>query len=136
MSFAKLIVAALALSFGGSVALAQTKWDMPTAYPVSNFHTENLTQFAADVDKATGGKLKIQIHANASLFKANEIKRAVQGGQAQIGEVLLANFSNESPIYALDGIPFLASSYDEAKALYDAQRPVLDKQLGTQGMKL
>jgi len=76
------------------------------------------------------------VHANASLFKANEIKRAVQGGQAAIGEVLLANFANEAPIYALDGIPFLASSYEEAKMLYDAQRPVLDKQLGTQGMKL
>jgi TRAP-type C4-dicarboxylate transport system substrate-binding protein len=50
--------------------------------PAANFHTENLVQFANDVDKATGGKLKIQVHANASLFKANEIKRAVQGGQA------------------------------------------------------
>jgi TRAP-type transport system periplasmic protein len=117
-------------------AVAQTKWDLPAAYPASNFHTENLTQFAADIDKATGGKLKIQVHANASLFKANEIKRAVQGGQAQIGEILLANFANEAPIYALDGVPFLASSYDEAKILYDLQRPVLDKQLAGQGMKL
>jgi TRAP-type C4-dicarboxylate transport system substrate-binding protein len=71
---------------------AQTKWDLPAAYPATNFHTENLTQFAKDVDKASGGKLKITVHANASLFKAPEIKRAVQGGQAQIGEVLLANF--------------------------------------------
>jgi hypothetical protein len=62
---------------------------MPAAYPASNFHTENLSQFAADVDKATGGKLKITVHAGASLYKANEIKRAVQGGQAQIGEILL-----------------------------------------------
>ena len=35
--------------------VAQTKWDMPTAYPASNFHTENIQQFANDVDKATGG---------------------------------------------------------------------------------
>jgi TRAP-type C4-dicarboxylate transport system substrate-binding protein len=118
------------------LATAQTKWDLPAAYPATNFHPENLTQFAADVDKASGGKLKIQIHANASLFKANEIKRAVQGGQAQLGEILLANFSNEAPIYALDGIPFLASSYEEAKTLYDLQRPVLDKHLDSQGMKL
>ena len=68
---------------------AQTKWDLPAAYAASNFHTENLVQFAADVDKATAGKLKITVHANASLFKAPEIKRAVQQGQVPIGEVLI-----------------------------------------------
>ena len=62
--------------------LAQTKWDMPTPYPTANFHTENINQFAADVDKATAGKLKITVHSSAWLFKANEIKRAAQGGQA------------------------------------------------------
>jgi TRAP-type C4-dicarboxylate transport system substrate-binding protein len=55
---------------------------MPTPYPTANFHTENINQFAADVDKATAGKLKITVHSSASLFKANEIKRAVQGGHA------------------------------------------------------
>ena len=131
----KLVLTAATLAFGSS-AFAQTKWDLPAAYPASNFHTENLTQFAADVNKATAGKLKIAVHANASLFKANEIKRAVQGGQAQIGEVLLANFENENPLYGVDGIPFLATSYADSKALYEAQKPALDKLLGSQGMKL
>ena len=124
----------LALSATGS--FAQTKWDLPAAYPATNFHTENLTQFAKDVDTASGGKLKITVHANASLFKAPEIKRAVQGGQAQIGEVLLANFANESPIYALDGVPFLATGYPDARKLYEASKPAMDKLLGAQGMKL
>ena len=119
-----------------ALAQAQTKWDLPAAYGASNFHTENLVQFANDVDKATGGKLKITVHANAALFKAPEIKRAVQGGQAQIGEILLANFSNEWPIYAADGLPFLADSYDEAAKLYKVQKPLLDKKLGEQGMLL
>ena len=117
-------------------ASAQTKWDLPAAYPASNFHTENLVQFAKDVDTATAGKLKITVHANASLFKANEIKRAVQGGQAQIGEVLLVNFENENPIYGLDGLPFLASSYVESAKLATAQKPALDKLLAAQGLKL
>jgi hypothetical protein len=100
------------LAFAGS-AFAQTKWDLPAGYPANNFHTENLMQFVDEVDKATGGKLKITVHANASLFKAPEIKRAVQGGQAQIGEILLSNFSNEWPIFGVDGLPFLADSYDD-----------------------
>ncbi len=119
-----------------SAAQAQTKWDLPAAYPATNFHTVNLNQFAADVDKASGGKLKITVHANASLFKAPEIKRAVQGGQAQAGEILLANFSNEWPIYAADGLPFLADSYDEAMKLYRVQKPLMEKKLAEQGMLL
>jgi TRAP-type C4-dicarboxylate transport system substrate-binding protein len=123
------------LAVSGFVS-AQTKWDLPAAYPATNFHTVNMTQFAADVDKATAGKLKITVHANASLFKAPEIKRAVQGGQAQAGEILLANFSNEWPIYAADGLPFLADSYDESMKLYKAQKPLMEKKLAEQGMVL
>jgi TRAP-type transport system periplasmic protein len=117
-----------------SQAYAQVKWDLPAGYSASNFHTENLVQFANDVDKATGGKLKITVHANGALFKAPEIKRAVQQGQAQIGEILLANFQNEWQLFGVDGLPFLADSYDSAMKLYQAQKPSLEKKLGEQGM--
>lgn len=127
---------AASLLLAASATLAQTKWDLPAAYPATNFHTENLTQFAKEIDTATAGKLKITVHANASLFKAPEIKRAVQSGQAQIGEILLANFANESPIYALDGVPFLATGYGDARKLYEASRPAMDKLLAAQGLRM
>lgn len=117
-------------------AAAQTTWDLPSAYPATNFHTVNLATFASDVEKATGGKLKITVHANAALFKAPEIKRAVQGGQAQIGEILLAAYQNEWPMFGADGIPFLATSYDESRKLYAAQKPILQKKLAEQGLML
>lgn len=123
-----------AAAFAATAAQAQTKWDLPAAYPATNFHTINLQQFADDVDKATGGKLKITVHANASLFKAPEIKRAVQGGQAQMGEILLVNFQNEWPIYGADGLPFLADSYEEGMKLWRVQRPMIERKLGEQGM--
>ena len=132
-------LAAAAIAIGLALAppaLAQTKWDLPTAYPASNFHTENIQQFAGDVDKATGGKLRIQIHPNASLFTAPQIKRAVQGGQAQAGEILLVNFENEDPLYGIDGVPFLATSYAEAAKLYKAERKALEEKLAKQGMML
>ena len=134
----KFTVRLFALSAGllAASVMAQTKWDLASAYPPTNFHTENLVQFAADVERATAGKLKITVHANASLFKAPEIKRSVQGGQAQAGEVLLVNFENENPLYGIDGIPFLASSYGESKKLYDASKKSLDAALGKQGMML
>jgi TRAP-type C4-dicarboxylate transport system substrate-binding protein len=115
---------------------AQTKWDLPAAYPATNFHSVNLNTFAADVDRLSGGKLKITVHANASLFKAPEIKRAVQGGQAQAGEILLVNFQNEWQPFGADGLPFLADSYEEGMKLYRAQKPLLEKKLAEQGMML
>ncbi|MBC7956317.1 MAG: TRAP transporter substrate-binding protein [Cytophagales bacterium] len=129
-------VVAGVLMAGLTSAQAQTKWDLPCAYAASNFHTENLMQFAADVDRATSGKLKITVHANASLFKAPEIKRAVQGGQAQIGEILLVNYQNEWQIFGADGQPFLADNYEESAKLYKAQKPVLEKKLSEQGLML
>jgi TRAP-type C4-dicarboxylate transport system substrate-binding protein len=117
-------------------ALAQTKWNLPAAYPPDNFHTENLNAFAKDVTDATGGKLQITVHGNASLFKAPEIKRAVQTGQAQAGEVLMSLHENEDPVYGLDVVPFLATSFDQAKKLWDVQKPAIEKKFASQGLML
>src|SRR6185369_7263350 len=119
-----------------SPASAQTKWNLPAAYPTDNPHSENLALFAQDVAEATGGKLQITVHANASLFKAPEIKRAVQTGQAQIGEVLLSLHENEDPIYGVDVIPFLATSYPESMKLWQASKPAVEKKLASQGLML
>lgn len=125
-----------ALGFVSTTVLAQTAWDMPTPYPAANFHTENIQQFVTDVAGATGGKLKITMHPGGSLFKAPEIKRAVQGGQAQIGEILLSGYANEDPVFGADGVPFLATSFAAAKKLWQAQKPVLEAKLAKQGLKV
>ena len=115
-------------------AFAQTKWDLPAAYPATNYHTVNLQKFADSVKASSAGKLEIVVHPGASLFKAPEIKRAVQTGQAPIGEILVSNFENEDPVYGVDVVPFLASSFPEAKKLWAAQKPVLEKKAAAQGM--
>jgi TRAP-type C4-dicarboxylate transport system substrate-binding protein len=117
-------------------AFAQVKWDLPTGYPTNNPHTVNLDQFTKDVNAATQGKLVITMHANGSLFKANEIKRAVQSDQAQMGEVLMSLLENENPIYGVDAIPFLATGFDASFKLWQAQRPIVEKMLDKQGIKL
>jgi len=129
--------AALAAAVGFALpASAQTKWDFATAYAAFNFHSKNNEQFVKDVDAATQGKLKITPHFGASLFKMPEIKRAVQTGNAQMGEFFLVSFQNESQIFGVDGLPFLVSSYDEAFKLYQAQKPALQKLLDKQGQVL
>jgi TRAP-type transport system periplasmic protein len=130
------ILAAAALAAVVPFAAAQTRWDMPTPYPDSNFHTKNVVQFAGDVAKATGGKLAINVHSNGSLIKMPEIKRAVQTGQVPIGELLISVLANESPLFAFDSNPFLANSYARERKLWSAARPHIEKRLDAQGIKL
>jgi len=125
----------VALAMQGT-AQAQTRWNLPAAYPPDNPHTENLVAFAKDVSDATGGKLQITVHPNASLFKAPEIKRAVQTGQAQAGEVLISLHENDDAVFGIDVIPFLATSYGQARKLWEASRPAIEKKLAAQGLKL
>ncbi|MCO5091128.1 TRAP transporter substrate-binding protein [Bosea sp. (in: a-proteobacteria)] len=117
-------------------ASAQTKWNLPAAYPADNPHSENLVLFAKDVDAATGGKLQITVHPNASLFKAPEIKRAVATGQTQMGEILMSIHENEDPVFGIDVVPFLATSFADARKLYTASKPAIEKKLDAQGLKL
>lgn len=131
-SIVTMAAVAVAMSAGGAVA--QTKWNMPTAYPDGNYHTQNIRWFADEVKKATGGKLEIIVHSNAALFKMPEIKRAVQTGQVPIGEILLSAYGNEDPILEADSLPFLAAGYDNAWKLYQAQRPYMQANFKKQGI--
>lgn len=129
------------LATGAVLALAAAashaqSWDFPTPYAPSNFHTVNIEHFAAGVKQATQGKLALKVHSGASLYKMPEIKRAVQSGQVPIGEVLMVTLVNENALYAVDGLPFLASSYADAAKLWSAQRPYIERLLNIQGLRL
>jgi TRAP-type C4-dicarboxylate transport system substrate-binding protein len=132
---AALVCAIAALGLTAPKAQAE-KWDMPMAYADSNFHTQNGKAFAEAVKTATGGKLEIVVHGGGSLFKGNEIKRAVQTGQAPIGERLLSAHQNENVIFGVDSVPFLATSYEASNKLWKAARPTVEKVLLEQNLVL
>lgn len=117
-------------------AVAQTTWTMASGYPDSSFLTQNLRQFAKDVEAGSGGKLKIDLRAHDSLIKLDAIKRAVQSGQIQLGEIRLGVYGNEGAMYNLDNTPGVANDYEQARLLADAQKPYFDKLFGRSGMQL
>jgi TRAP-type C4-dicarboxylate transport system substrate-binding protein len=121
---------------GPVAAQAQVKWDMPTPYADSEFQTKNDYQFAEDVKKASNGALDIKVHSANSLIKNPEIKRAVQTGQVQIGEIFKPNLGPEDPVFELDAIPFFAASYKEARALLEVSRPAITEKLMKQGLRV
>jgi TRAP-type C4-dicarboxylate transport system substrate-binding protein len=131
-----LIFGAAALGLASGATLAAEKWDMPLAYPASNYHSETAAKFAEEVTKASGGELEIVTHPGGSLFGGGEIYRAVRTGQAPIGERLISALGNEDPLFEIDALPFLATSFDESWKLYQASKPELEKTLDAAGLKL
>jgi TRAP-type C4-dicarboxylate transport system substrate-binding protein len=117
-----------------ATAASAEKWDMPVAYPATNFHTQNADAFAKCVGDATGGKLEIVTHPNGSLFAGNDIKRAIQTGQAPIGERLISAHANENPLFGIDSIPFLATSFADSQKLWAAAEEKLTAVLADQNL--
>lgn len=130
------IVSSLCFSLIATIASAQAKWDMPTPYIDTEFHTVNVRQLADEIRKATNGQLDIVVHSGQSLIKHPDILRAVATGQVNIGEVLLGQYGNEDPMFAADNLPFVAPGYDNAYKFYQAQKPFLEKVLRGRGMRL
>jgi TRAP-type C4-dicarboxylate transport system substrate-binding protein len=128
--------AAVAAALAAGPTQAQIQWTLPSAYPADNFHSENLSAFAKDMAEATGGRLTIKVYPNASLFPATAIKSAVRIGQVQVGEVLLSLHDNEDPMFGVDVVPFLAASYEEARKLWAASRPAIERKFAAQGLKV
>lgn len=131
------LAAACVAAVAGAAAVpagAQTRWDMPTPYSDGTFHTVNIRQFAADVAQATNNQLQITVHSAGSLIRHPEIRNAVRGQQVPIGEVFMSLLVNDNAVFGIDAQPFLATDYDAAWRLWQAQKPVITQVLQRQGL--
>lgn len=130
------LLAATALTAASAAPALAEKWDMPMAYSASNFHSATGAEFAKCVTTGTGGEIEIVTHPSGSLFKGADIKRAIQTGQAPIGERLLSGHQNENALFGFDSIPFLATSFDDSAKLWEAAKPSIEKLLAEQNLTL
>lgn len=126
------LIAALAAA---SVAHAQTHWKLATGYRAESFHTQNIAQFARDVEAATGGRLKIEVAPNNSLVKLADIPKAVAAGKVQAGEAIMSGMGDAVPLAGADGVPFVVSSYEGVEKLWKLQRPGIEREFARQGLK-
>lgn len=118
-----------------SISFAAETWDMPLAYSSSNYHSVIAKEFAEEITSKQN-EVKFITHPSGSLFKGGEIYGAVRRGLAPVGERLISALSNESAIYAIDAIPFLATTYESSWNLYQASKPALEETLEEHGLKL
>ncbi len=128
-------IAAPALLLAGHAA-AQPRWQMATPYADGSYHTRNIRQFLEELQAATQGGLPVQLHSNASLLPMPQIKRGVQQGQVQLGEILLSAYANEDAFFDVDAVPQLVTNFAEARKLHALSKPYVEARFARQGMML
>ena len=126
------LLAALAVA---PVLHAQTQWKLATGYRAESFHTRNVVQFAQEVERASAGALRIEVHANNALFKLGDIPLAVQDGKAQAGETIMTSLVRDMPIAGADAVPFVVRTYADARRMWDLQRPLIEGHFARKGLK-
>jgi TRAP-type C4-dicarboxylate transport system substrate-binding protein len=136
VSLASAAIIGISLATMGGTAQAATEWDMPTPYGDRTFHTVNIREFTDDVRERTDGELDITVHANGSLIGHAEIKNSVRRAIVPIGELIMSRLANENAIYEVDSVPYLASSYEEARALWEASREIIAEELAEQQLQI
>ena len=136
MPFTRRTALAGAAALTATQAAAQSRWQFATAYPDGNFHTRNARTFADAIEASTAGRVSVQMHSNGSLLPMPQIKRGVQQGQVQLGEILLSAYGNEDPFFEIDGIPQLVRSFAEAKRMADLTKPFIEARFARQGLTL
>ena len=128
MEIKNLAAAVVCGTFIAGASIAED-WDMPMAYSATNFHSEMGVVFADKVRDYTSGGINITVHPGGSLFKGGEIKRAIQTGQAPIGERFMSAHANEAPLLGWDNLPFLATTYEANNKLWAAAKDKVNSQL-------
>jgi uncharacterized caspase-like protein/TRAP-type C4-dicarboxylate transport system substrate-binding protein len=115
--------------------VAGATWELLTPFASDSFETRNLEQFVSEIDDATNGGFKIVV-LSAPSMRGADIEQAVAAGRASAGEFLISDLGGRNAAFEADLVPFLATTYDEALALWDASRPVLQPLLEADGLHL
>lgn len=84
----------------------------------------NIVFFKEQVEKASDGKLKIEIYDSAQLYRGNEIPQAVGSGAIDMGLVLIDEYAGTIPAVGLFSVAFLFPSYEVLGKAADPTSPV------------
>ena len=131
----KILLAAALVAASAAHAQSPVTWKLATGYRAESFHTQNIAQFAREVEQATQGRLKIEVAANNSLVKLPEIPKAVAEGRVQAGEAIMSGMGKDVPLAGADGVPFVVGSYEAVQRMWQLQRPGIEREFARMGLK-
>ena len=121
-TFGRLIASAVAVMMisAASSAFGQTplRLRVTNQLPPSSAMSKGLEQWKERVEKATQGRVRVELYPNSQLYKDNEVVAAVQKKSIEMGLVVAGQFASYDPIFSIFDLPGLFQSYDQTiKAL-------------------
>jgi TRAP-type C4-dicarboxylate transport system substrate-binding protein len=118
--------AAFVLSSNG--VIAETKWDLSTAWGANNFHAQSAIAFADAVREATDGSVDITVHLSGEIgVKITEKLSSVENGVVQMADMLLFLQAGEAPFLGVDTLPYLIQGQEEMKVWLEVAGPKYDE---------
>jgi TRAP-type C4-dicarboxylate transport system substrate-binding protein len=130
-------VAAASLSSVATAAVAQVSWQMATEYPQSNISGVGLASFAKRVSARTNGFVTTaNAFDNALKISSGEMLRAAEVQRIAGGDAFAGPLEASDAIFGLASLPFVAQSFEAARAINAKARPLYEKALAAHGLKL
>ena len=122
----------LLLGAGGSARAAE-QWNFYMHQSAPNFATSRGAKlFTEEIDKATGGELKVRLHLSGTLqISPSNITQAVGENVVQLGDDLFN--SGNIPVAGIPRLPMLIQSYDDFAKADAVLKPYIEKAFGQKG---
>lgn len=117
-------------------AQAGAAWRLATGYRADSLHGQNLRQFADELTQASGGTLRLELHPEGRLLPLAQMLPGLVDGKAEMGEAIMTGLVKDLPLAGADSVPFIVRSYDDARRLWRHQRPLIEAQLASRGLRV
>ena len=115
------ILAGILLATTSGAAIAKTVIKVATIAPPKTPWTAHLEAWKANVAKASGGEIELQIFASAQLGNEYEVFKQVQRGRIDAGGFSGSVISDNVPEIALMSTPFLFAKASTIDCVYDGK---------------
>jgi TRAP-type C4-dicarboxylate transport system substrate-binding protein len=113
------------------------QWALANEYPATSLPGEADAWFAVRVAELTQGGLSVIAMPDGRLgYKSREQLKAVAEGKIAMADTFAGALADEHPLFALSTLPFVVEGIAQARALYDAARPLYAAQLAKRNQKL
>lgn len=125
-----LAIAATLVGGHGAAQAADFEWKLFTPFTANDKPTQLYREFAADVEKATGGRLKIEVFSSAELpYKNSDALKIVSTNQVEMADLAIGPVAGDVPDLNVFVLPFICTSMDQFYSGADVALPIINKRL-------
>lgn len=137
--FASAALAVGMVTVAASPAFAERTLRVTVQVGVNHPVGANIVYFKDQLEKASGGEMKVEIYDSAQLYKGSEVPQAVGSGAIDMGLVLIDEFAGTLPVTGLFSVAFMFPSYEvlgKAAAPDSPVRQSIDETIRTTGARV